>query len=221
MRSRILTSVCLLFCVCSGAFAQSFDTQGLPPEAYYLVPEFKQGMIYFNGSVPAQGKLNICALDNTLRFIDNNGNELEATNIENVIKVRIDTVLFMRSGGLFYRMYPVRGDIGIALKRDVKFIKEGKTGAYGTSSQTASIRENNSVYADGISYDLHKDKEAKYEIAETLYIYRGDDVYTLNKNNLRRFFPGRKAEIDAWFKSGNSLPDTLPETLALLKGWAE
>ena len=220
MKRHVLTAVCLLL-ACIGAVAQSADTQGLPPEAYYLMPEFKPGMIYFNGSVPAQGKLNICALDNTLRFIDKSGKEMEATGIDNVIKVKIDTVFFMRSGGLFYRMYPVHGDVGVALKRDVKFINEGKTGAYGTTTQTASVRENNSVYADGIAYEIRKDKEAKYEIVETLYLYKGDDVYTLNKNNLRRVFPDKKAEIDAFFKARNPIPSTLPETLELLKGWAE
>jgi len=216
---RYLTIAALLISLVAGA--QNSDTQGLPPEAYYLMPEFRPGMIYFNGQLPAQGKLNICALDNTLRFIDKSGKEMEATGIDNVAKVKIDTVFFIRSGGLFYRMYPVRGDAGVALKRDVKFISEGKTGAFGTTSQTASIRENNSVYADGIAYEINKDKEVKYEIVETLYLYKGDDVYTLNKNNLRRVFPDKKAEIDAFFKARNPIPSTLPETLELLKGWAE
>ncbi|MBR5905447.1 MAG: hypothetical protein IKZ51_03185 [Bacteroidales bacterium] len=30
-----------------------------------------------------------------------------------------------------------------------------------------------------------------------------------------------KVKIDTWFKSGNTIPSTLPETLELLKGWAE
>ena len=226
--SMFLTAACLLSFVPQCALAQNGDAQsrdggaqGAPAEVSYLMPAFGNGMIYFNGQVPAQGKLNICAVDNTLRFIDKSGKELVAANEDNIMKVRIDTVFFLHSGGIYYRMYPVYRDIGIALKRDVQVVKEGKQGAYGTVSQTASIRENDTFYADGVAYDIKKDKPVEYRMTETLFLYKGDDVLMYNKKNLRKLFPERKAEIDEFFKSGGSLPESVSDARALMSRWAE
>lgn len=212
----------LFFGALTVASAQQ-TVHGIPSDVYYMMPEFSDGMIYFDGQKPAQGKLNICAFDNTLRFIDKSGKELVASNTENIVKVRIDTVFFIVDQEIFYRMYPVAPGVGIALRREVQLEKAGKPGAYGTVSQTASIRENNTIYVDGVAYDIDKDqdKELPYTITETPYIYKDDSVLVLNKRNLRKVFPERKAEIDAYFKAGNTVPDKLDDALALLRGWAD
>lgn len=209
-----------LLCLAVEAQAQkSGSSTGMPADVYYLMPEFANGMIFFHGQAPAQGKLNICALDNTLRFIDPNGTELVVANEEKIMKVRIDTVFFIRSGGMYYRMYPVSRDLGVALKRDVQILKDVKQGAYGIEDRTSSIRETSSIYVDGVSYKLDKAKDYPYNVNEMLLLYMGDDVYVLNKRNLRKLFPDKKADIDAYFKSGGSIPESLPELLDLLSGW--
>lgn len=194
-------------------------SSGLPADALYLMPEFTDGTIYFRGQAPAQGKLNICALDNTLRFIDPSGEELVAANTDNVTRVRIDSIFFMHSGGMYYRMYPVNRDLGIALKRDVQILKDVKQGAYGMADRTSSIRESSAVFSDGITYRLDRNKEYPYSVNEVLFLYKGDNVYVLNKRNLRKLIPEKKDEIDTYFKSGGTLPGTLPETLELLGRW--
>ena len=59
--------------------------------------------------------------------------EIVAENTDNVVKVVIDNVSFIRSDGMFYRIYPVTIDYGIALRRDVRIIKDAKQGGYGTT----------------------------------------------------------------------------------------
>ena len=86
---------------------QDQGRHGIPEDVYYLMPSFGQGMIYFTGQGPAQGQLNICALDNSLRFIDKSGKELSATNPDNIIMVRIDTVTFIRANDAYYRVHQV------------------------------------------------------------------------------------------------------------------
>lgn len=219
---RILLSALLLLCAHIGAGAQDGvrTIQGIPADVYYMMPDFGQGMVFFYGQAPAQGKLNICALDHTLRFLDNNGKELEATNEENIVKVQIDTVTFLRNQGIYFRLCPVTLDMGVALRRDVTLLKDVKQGAFGTTSQTSSIKEYGTIIADGVSYDIEKTKEYPYRISETLFLYKGNTVVAFNKRNLRKLFPARKDEIDAWFKSSGSVPDTLPEALAFLAMWA-
>lgn len=212
----------LLACLVAGSFAaaQEHPAEEMTPEIYYLVPEFSQGTVYFNDRGPAEGLLNICAVDHTLRFMDDNGQELSASDVDNVSRVVIGDALFIRANGFFYRMYPVSSLEGIALKREVKYITDGKQGAYGTVDRTSSIRDYKTIYgADGVSYQLQKDKKYPFEVNERLFLYKGKDVLVFNKRNLKKLFPDKKEEIDQYFKSGHSIPGKLDEALELLNNW--
>lgn len=217
MKRRILTL--LAFFLPLFALAQEEIPWGLPYDVYYLMPSFGNGLVYIKGQGPAQGKLNICALNNTLRFLDKDGKEVEASQTDNIIMVRIDTVSFLQGGGVFFRMYPVSGDLGVALRRNVVVHKDVKEGAFGTQSHTSSITEYKNVYVDGISYDLGKTKKYPYNVTETVFLYKGNDILALSKRNLRKLFPEKKAEIDAWFRQKHSLPETVEEAKALLARW--
>ena len=198
--------------------AQGPDHNGIPDDMYYLLPSFGDGYVYFLGQPPAQGKLNICALDQSLRFKDKDGKELEASHPEGIVKVLIDTVWFLRSGETFYRMYPVSADMGVALERKVRIVRGEKEIAYGTS-QTASVRQYSSIISNGYSYDLSDGKHPPLEVNETICLYKGNSVVPVSKKNLRKLFPARKDDIDAWFKDGNSIPRDVDGVRALLDSW--
>lgn len=216
---RLILAALLL--VSSAALAQDKTGKGVPEDVFYLMPSFGEGMVYFASQPPAQGKLNICAVDNSLRFLDHTGKELEAPADAEIVRVRIDTVVFLRSQGIFYRQYPVISGAGVGLRRDVTILRDVKQSAYGTTSQTSAIREYGTIYADGVSSNLNKDKEYPYRSHDSLFLYKGDDVFPFNKRNLKRLFPSRKDDIDAYFKSGGALPSNLDEALTLLSRWAD
>lgn len=221
MTARSLIPAALLSLLCLAAPAQQRLGHNIPLDVFYLMPSFSDGMVYFASKPPAQGKLNICAVDNTLRFLDHDDKELEAPEDADIVRVRIDTVVFLRSQGVFYRQYPVMSGAGIALRRDVEILQDVKQGAYGTTSRTSAIREYGAIYADGISYNLNKDKEYPFRSHESLFLYKGEDVFPFNKRNIRRLFPDSKEQIDAYFKSGGTLPGTVDEALALISRWAD
>lgn len=210
----------------AAAFAQDIEPQeenyvgGVPAGVFYMLPKFSDGMVYFYTQSPAQGKLNICAVDHSLRFLDKDGKELEANGDQGVLKVRIDTVWFIKSQDFYYRMYPVTSEVGIALKREVRIIRDAKEGAYGMVSQTGAIKEINKVYADGFSVDLNKDKKYPYEITETLYLYKWNAVVPFSKKSLKKLFPAKKAQIDEYFSTHKNLPRTLDKALPLVSEWA-
>ena len=198
-----------------GAFAQD-ETQGITAEIYYLMPEFGQGMIWFSDQGPAQGKMNICAEDNSLRYLDNDGKEVVAASIDNVVKVQIDTAVFIRNEGVFYRLYPVSSELGLLVRRDLDIQRDAQRGAYGSYSRTSSIREYGTIYADGVSYKLEKSKKYPFTVSETCYLYTGDKVVSFTKRTLRKYFPQRKDDIDVYLKSGKSLPEDLSDIQAFL-----
>ena len=61
--------ILLLLLLFAGLSAFGQEAKGdIPADVFYLLPEFRQGMVYFSDQGPAQGNLNICAVDQTLRF---------------------------------------------------------------------------------------------------------------------------------------------------------
>ena len=206
MRFHILFFAVLLGLLPTVTAAQE-EGEGVTAEIYYLMPEFGQGMIWFSNQGPAEGKLNICAEDNTLRYLDKNGQEIVAASIDNVVKVQIDTVVFIRNEGVFYRLYPVSSELGLLVRRDLDIQRDAQRGAYGSYSRTSSIREYGTLYADGVTYKLEKSKKYPFTVSETCFLYTGDKVVPFTKRTLRRYFPQRKDDIDIYLKSGKSLPE--------------
>ena len=204
----------LLLSLFAGLSAFGQEARGdMPADVFYLLPEFRQGMVYFSGQGPAQGDLNICAVDQTLRFMDK-GQEL-ASDAENILRVVVDTVVFVHIDKAYYRLYPISDEVTLAYRRDVEILRDVKTGAYGMQSRTSSIREVGSLQSDGMMYTLQSSKSYPYNVSESFFLFQAGDVTPLNKRSLRKRFPARKDELDAWLKS-HSLPKTLDDTRAFL-----
>jgi hypothetical protein len=170
-------------------------------------------MVYFSGQGPGQGELNICAVDQTLRFMDK-GEEL-SSSADNILRVVIDTVVFVHVDGAFYRLYPVSDEVTLAYRRDVEILRDVKTGAYGIQSRTSSIREVGSLQSDGMMYTLQSSKSYPYNVKESCYLYVAGNVTPVNKRTIRKLFPARKDDLDAWLKN-HALPKTLDDTRAFL-----
>ena len=185
----------------------------MPADVFYLLPEFRHGMVYFSGQGPGQGELNICAVDQTLRFMDK-GEEL-SSSADNILRVVIDTVVFVHVDGAFYRLYPVSDEVTLAYRRDVEILRDVKTGAYGIQSRTSSIREVGSLQSDGMMYTLQSSKSYPYNVKESCYLYVAGNVTPVNKRTIRKLFPARKDDLDVWLKN-HALPKTLDDTRAFL-----
>ena len=204
----------LLLSLFAGLSAFGQEARGdMPADVFYLLPEFRQGMVYFSGQGPGQGELNICAVDQTLRFMDK-GQEL-ASAADNILRVVIDTVVFVHVDGAFYRLYPVSDEVTLAYRRDVEILRDVKTGAYGIQSRTSSIREVGSLQSDGMMYTLQSSKSYPYNVKESCYLYVAGNVTPVNKRTIRKLFPARKDDLDAWLKN-HALPKTLDDTRAFL-----
>ena len=209
--------IALLLALFAGvsAFAQGGGGD-IPADVFYLMPEFGQGMVYFTGQAPAQGKLNICAEDHSLRFLDDAGEE-KSSKAENITRVVIDNVVFIRDDeGAFYKVVPVTDGLSVAFRRDVEILRDAKVGAYGVVDRTSSIREYSSVYSDGVMHTLKSSKSYPYRVYESCSLYKDGSIVAFNKRNLRKHFPDRKADIDAWLKAGHALPDKLEDVQAFL-----
>ena len=179
--------ILLLLLLFAGLSAFGQEAKGdIPADVFYLLPEFRQGMVYFSDQRPAQGTLNICAVDQTLRFMDKD-QEL-SSGADNINRVVVDDLVFVRIDGAFYRLYPITDDLTLALRRDVEILRDVKQGAYGTQSRTSSIREVGSLQADGMMYTLQSSKSYPYNVTESCFLYQAGSVTPINKRSLRTSF---------------------------------
>ena len=212
----------LLVCLQAFAGAQEPAIKGVPADVYYMMPSFGDGMIYFRGQGPAQGKLNICAVDNTVRFMDKN-TELAMEDDESMLEVVFHDVAFLHRDGTFYRLYPVSDEAFVAVKRDVLIMNDTKMGSYGMESNTTAIQTIEGVGASiaGRTLNLSDMKEIPYRMTETAALYRKGAIISLNKRNLAKCFPDQKADIEAWFAANKKLdPTDIPAVLELCKQWS-
>ena len=204
-----------LLAILAGISAFGQEAQGnIPADVFYMLPEFWQGMVYFSNQGPAQGEMNICAVDQSLRFLDKDGKEL-ASKADNITKVVFDDIVFVRVDGAFYRLYPISDGVTLAFRRDVEILRDVKKGAFGTETRTSAIRDVGTFQADGMMYTLQKAADYPYVVSETCFLYRLGNIIAINKRNLRKFFPDRKSDLDAFLKT-HALPKTLDDTRVFL-----
>ena len=195
------------------------DSVGIPNEVFYLMPKMTQGTLLFRDKSPIPGQFNICAVDNTVRFMDK-GTELAMEDDESMLEVVFNDVAFLHRDGTYYRLYPVTDEAFVAVRRDVLIMNDAKMGSYGMESNTTAIQTIETVSAPGRILNLADMKEVPYRMTETAALYRKGSIISLNKRNLVRCFPDKKAEIEAWFDANKKVdPTDVPAVLELCKQW--
>ena len=214
-RFSILLSGLLL----SASLLSAQENIGIPNDVFYLMPKMTQGTLLFRDKSPIPGQFNICAVDNTIRFMDK-GTELAMEDDESMLEVVFNDVAFLHRDGTYYRLYPVTDEAFVAVKRDVLIMNDTKMASYGMESNTTAIQTIETVSIPGRILNLADMKEVPYRMTETAALYRKGSLLNLNKRNLTKCFPDKKAEIEAWFDANKKInPTDVPAVLELCKQW--
>lgn len=221
MKKRILLSLIALAGAASALFAQE-QVQGIPKDVFYLMPEMGQGTILYKDKSPARGKFNICAIDNSVRFLDKSNTEMALDADESLVEVIIDNVPFLRRDGVFYRLDKLTDEVFLATKRDVTLMIDAKTASYGMESNTTAVQEYASYSLEGRVINFEEAKEIPYRMTETSGLYRKGAILPLTKKNCIKCFPDKKAEIEAWFDANKKMdPGDYKAVMKIMKSWAE
>lgn len=220
MKRVFVSFMAVLFGLCA-AFAQETKT-GVPEDVFYLMPKFGTGYVVYEGQAPVRGLINICAIDNSVRFKDSKGQEMAADNPESIEQVFIENVSFMRNGNQgFARLVSVApgGEVAVAVKRDVTVMTDSKRGAYGMESQTTAVQEYTGFSSTNRMYMLDEMRDFPYRVSETASLFKDGSFMPINKRNCQRVFPNAKDKIDAYFKDHKNAPSDVNEVIALCKEW--
>jgi len=173
--------------------AQSYAPENIPEDVYYLLPSFSNGTIYFSDRAPAKVLMNICAWDQTLRFIGSDDRELRPADEDNITLIQVDSLLFRKINKEYYRIIPVTADIGIAFRRRINYYDKSKNTTGALSRQKTE-------------YEI---SDFLFEAYDEMAIYRGDNVYPVTQKSLRKLFPAKRREINSYY--------TMPKTEEGLK----
>lgn len=210
----LLAGLCL-----TASLLSAQDSVGIPNDVFYLMPKMTQGTLLFRDKSPVPGQFNICAVDNTLRFMDK-GKELALEDDESMLEVVFNDVAFLHRDGTFYRLYPVSEEAFVAVKRDVLIMNDSNIASYGMESNTTAVQTIETFNMPGRTLELSDLKDIPYRMTETAALYRKGSIISLNKRNLIRCFPDKKAEIEAWFDANKKIdPTNIPAVLDLCKQW--
>ena len=194
---------------------------GIPADVFYLMPEMTQGTLRFKDR-NVSGKFNICAVDQTLRFLNEKGVELALDNDGDLMQVNFGDTMFLHAEGAFYRLYPVSDAAYVAVKRDVTIRTDTKSSSYGMASSTTAVEEIGLVQGDGHLVSFNDARQYPYKMTETAFLYRNGYLVRWNKKNCVKCFPFKKADIEAWFADHKKADDTDIDTvLALCKEWGK
>ena len=202
-------------------FVSAQVNAGIPADVFYLMPDMTQGTLRFQDRT-VNGKFNICAVDQTLRFLNEKGIELALDNDGDLQQVNFGDIMFLHAEGAFYRLYPVSDAAYVAVKRDVTVMTDTKSSSYGMTSSTTAVEEVGLVQADGHLVSFNDARQYPYKMTETAYLYRNGYLVRWNKKNCVKCFPFKKAEIEAWFAEHKKADATDIDTvLAMCKEWGE
>lgn len=222
MKKHILLSLIALVGAASALFAQEEGQAGIPADVFYLMPKAGQGTIYYKSKSPVSGTFNICAIDNTIRYKDNKGTELAVDGDETINMITIGDASFRFIDGAFQRMYPLTGDLFLAERRDITVMNDSHVASYGMESQTTAVSEFSGMNSEGRHFTYEETKNFPYRMNQTVSLYQNGNLMRLNKKNLTKCFPGKKAEIEAWFKENKKMDEGDVNTVkALCEEWSK
>ena len=190
---------------------------GIPADVFYLMPEMTQGTLRFQDR-NVSGKFNICAVDQTLRFLDEKGTELALDNDAELLQVNFPDVSFIHAEGAYYRLYPVSNAAYVAVKRDVTVMTDTRRASYGMDSQTTAVQEVGVLDAGGHVINFNDVRQYPYQMTEMAYLYRNGRIVPFTKKNCLKCFPTKKAEIEAWFAENKKAGD-VDTVISLCKEW--
>lgn len=187
---------------------------------FYVRPAFDKGYVFMDeGSVQA-GTINICNIDQTVRFIDMMGDTLVMDGSEKAIRVTIGSTTYYRFRDRFTEMVDYAGDVALGLQRQIVQIDNAKVGGFGSSSVTSSVESYGYDSMTGLYFKHIDFLPENWSYSNRFVLYKDEKFYLANKKNFLKCFPEKKDIIEIFVgkdKKALSTPEKVKELFDKLK----
>lgn len=173
----------------------------LPAEAAYFLPRFEEAVIYFTDGTTSSGTVNICLVDNSIRFIAPAGDTLLMSRGDRVLRILVSDTLILKANDYFARQIAVYGPYSLSERKSLELdvLQEKKTGAYGSVPPTSTAMSANLMLLDP-SRKFEAATDISYSMKSEYVLTDGTDVHKARAAAFCRLFPEKKREIKKFIK---------------------
>ena len=161
--------------------------RALPKDIAYLLPEFSDGVVDFTDGTSSPGRINICNLDNSVRFINTAGDTLLLSGADRVSRVIVNGTVYAKVADQgFLRQKAVYGDAG-----------------YSGIPATSTARGARMVQIDH-DYMETGEREISYMLRTDVVLTDGSEIYVSKSSTFNKLFPQAKKAAKAFVKSNKT-----------------
>lgn len=212
-----LISVFILSLLFAPLFAQTewekFESQ-FPDSLVYVAPAFAPGRVYYRNGEYSNGVFNIAAIDQSLRFKDDEGVILSLLDNASVARVVIGGTLYLHLSNGYAQVVVQCPEASLCVIKRLVFKKDAKKGAYGVRSETTNITSVSYASDDlGSTYNLSS--TAEHRRTETVILYARNRSFTPSRKTFMKLFPDKKDKIDSYLSTHNVDFECLDDVMAL------
>lgn len=171
-------------------------------EKAYMMPRFMDGKVKLTNGEIFEGVLNIHALTQSIRFINDKGDTLGLNDDSIVSTVSAGGYFFIKDKRFYVQMLNTDGNISLGLTRTINLGSEVLAGAYGGTNDVSSIQKINSHTSENKLQHIKNGSVLRFDYRENLYLVKDGKLYIPTKKNFVKFFPSKKQFVEEQFDSG-------------------
>lgn len=194
----------------------------LPSNLAYLFTDFTDALLFRDDGGMSEGKINVCLIDNSIRFVNEQSDTLLMVGYESVNSFRIGDTVYSRIGDIFVRQLAAFGKICLAerTRLELKQVSGTDSGSGGMVPPTSTAVKS-SVSALDPSRKFEGKTEIEYSLSSDFVLTDGEKAYVARPQSFYRFFPDRKKEIKAYLKETIVDFDNVSDLVSLFMFCAE
>lgn len=172
-------------------------------EKLYLFENFQDGRITLNNGEYYTGLININTLTQTVRIISQEGDTIRVKAENNIDVVSTGRQFFRKINNLYVQLLNSDGETSLGLVRKMAIGKEKIEGAYGGSSEVASVTKISHVVDDSRFDRLSGTSNVEYIYDELVFLVVKNKLLIATKRNFEKAFPRQKDLINKYIKENN------------------
>ncbi len=168
----------------------------------YSLPEFSEGDIYFNNGTKTKPVLNICAVDNSVRYVFGR-DTLKLANIEDVNAILVSGRTFVYRDNAILELLSDAGVWALGERKRLKLEEPRQEGGYGSVPPSSSARTtSNNDYSSTDTHTYGYLVEVGYSVSYDYYLIDSEgELHKLNSlTSFVRAFPEHKDKIKSFAK---------------------
>lgn len=194
----------------TGFICSAQNYKAIPDSLICYLGEYAEGRITFVNGESGNGVLNICTLDQAVRFIEN-GKIMALGNNDQVSKVTIGPSLFVKNRENYVQILKVIDGIGLGITKNLYLMQKPAEGAFGGHDETTSVtkygslgitagefnrsinKEDNSEY-----YNITEPIHHPYDYKEHLFLYKNGKFTPVSRKAFEKLFSAKKDVVASY-----------------------